>query len=60
MHLNRIFRSAQRAQEFVVYDMLLRLRSSSRARSLGDASLPTSEAGGGADSTRVASDRRGA
>jgi thiopeptide-type bacteriocin biosynthesis protein len=61
MHLNRIFRSAQRAQELVIYDFLLRLRSSSRARSFGaakDATLPGSKAGGGADRNRDAPDRR--
>jgi thiopeptide-type bacteriocin biosynthesis protein len=61
MHLNRIFRSAQRAQELVIYDFLLRLRSSSHARSRGaakDPTLPGPKAGGGAGSNRVAPDRR--
>jgi thiopeptide-type bacteriocin biosynthesis protein len=32
MHLNRILRSEQRAQELVIYDFLLRAHRSARAR----------------------------
>jgi len=32
MHLNRLFRSAQRRQELVVYDFLFRLYASRKAR----------------------------
>jgi len=32
MHLNRILRSSQRAQELVIYDFLVRMRRAAEAR----------------------------
>ena len=44
MHLNRLFRSSQRAQEFVLYDFLDRLYASRLARSRKQNLMPTTDA----------------